>query len=114
MAMRWRVSASEWKPNQMTMLDRTGAKRVDKEENRRHLTAYEMNAQIGVRGCWHLINELSQDIERQAKHVGVWPRWKACVAQMRNMQMQMLDKVSLEQLISVKNNSQHMRIAMTP
>lgn len=30
MAMRWRVTANEWRPDQVTLLDRDGAKYVDR------------------------------------------------------------------------------------
>ena len=114
MTMKWRVTTSEWKPDQMTLMDRKGSHLVDQEENRRRLTAYELNAQIGMRGCWHLIDSLMPYIEKQARHVGVWGRLKACIAQLRNMQMAMLDHVSMEQLLSIKNNTQHMKLSMTP
>lgn len=34
--------------------------------------------------------------------------------QLRRMQMLMLDHVSLEQLLSIKNNTQRMRISLSP
>lgn len=114
MAMRWRVTANEWRPDQLTLLDRDGAKDVDRQENRRRLNAYELNAQVGARGCWHLFNELLPEMERQAKHVGMWWRLKGCIAQLAKIQAEMLNHVAIEQVLSVKNNTQHMRICLIP
>lgn len=62
MAMRWRVTSSEWQPGQAKSLNREGARQVDEEENRRRLHAYELNSQIGVRGCWMFMNSLTADL----------------------------------------------------
>lgn len=114
MSMRWRATAKEWQPNQPKYLDRRGAKIIDQEEGRRRLTAHELNAQIGVRGCWQIINALLPDMEKQARLCGLWGRLKSCVSQLNNMQMKMLDKTSIEQILSIKNNTQCMHLSMTP
>lgn len=114
MAMRWRVTADEWQPNQPHLLNREGGKRVDEEEGRRRLNAYEMNAMIGFRAAIFLLDMLLPDLERQARHVGDWPRLKGGYAIIRNISHDMLNKVSLEQLISLKNNTQRLKIAVVP
>lgn len=114
MAMRWRVTAEEWQPNQQHLLNRDGGKRVDQEENRRRLSAYELNSMIGFRAAIFLLDMLMPDMERQARHVCDWPRLKAAFGSLRNISHDMLNKVSLEQLISLKNNTQKMKIAVVP
>lgn len=114
MAMRWRVSASDWQPNQQRLLNRDGAKIVDKQEDRRRLTAYELNGMIGAKASWELLNYLVKDLESQLRHVGAWGRMKAALAQIRNIIWLMMEKTSLEQIVSIKNNTQHVRLSMTP
>lgn len=114
MAMRWRVTAEEWQPNQHRLLNRDGCHRVDEEEGRRRLSAYELNSMIGLRAAIFLLDMLMPDLERQARHVGDWPRLRAAFASIRNISHDMLNKVSLEQLISLKNNTQKLKIAVTP
>lgn len=114
MAMRWRASATSRMPAHTETVDRRGARIIDQEEGRRRLSAYELNAQIGSRGCLLFINDLTKDIERQARHVGVWGRWKAAIKQLINMQEKMLEKVSIEQIVSISNNTKNMKLSMSP
>lgn len=112
--MHWRVTAQEWQPDQMRVMDRRGARKVDQEENRRRLTANEMNALMAIRSAFWLEDMALPDLEKQARHVGVWGRMKAIHTQMQNIMRDIFDKTSLEQLISIKNNTQHVKISIQP
>ena len=112
--MNWRVTAKEWQPNQTRKLNREGAKIVDEQEGRRRLTANELNAFMCARTSWLMLDMAIEHLERQADHVGVWWRLKWLHSQMQGIHKKMLDKISLEQVVSIKNNTQNMKISLVP
>lgn len=97
-----------------TVLNKEGGKIIDQEDNRRRLSAYELNGCMAARAAWWLMDMALPDLEKQARHVGVWGRLRAVHSQMKNMQHAMMDKISLEQLISLKNNTNHVKISIIP
>lgn len=112
--MRWRVQRKDWQPDQMRYLDREGGKLVDKEQNRRRLSAYELNSVMASRAAWCLLDMAMPDLERQAKHTGNWWRLKGLHVQLNNVLNKMVSKVSLEQVLSIKNNTQNVKICIVP
>lgn len=112
--MRWRVSGKEWQPYQTRMLNRQGGALLDEQEGRRRLTAYELNGFMAARSAWCLFNMALEDLETQARHVGVWWRLKGLHKQFDNVLRKMVDKTSIEQVLSIKNNTQHVKVCIVP